>query len=57
MLAVSARGDVYRGLCGLCREGGKLGNIHGEVALPRESVVCSRASCNCLSDIMTTKYG
>ena len=52
LLAVNAEGEVYRGLC---REGGSLGNIRDEVILPTESIVCSRRSCNCLSDIMTTK--
>jgi hypothetical protein len=53
LLAVNAQGEVYRGLC---REGGSLGNIKDKVMLPTESVVCGRRSCNCLSDIMTTKF-
>jgi hypothetical protein len=52
LLAINAEGDVYRALC---REGGRLGNINGRVALPNKNVVCGRQSCNCLADIMTTK--
>jgi hypothetical protein len=52
LLAVNAQGEVYRGLC---REGGSLGNIDSRVVLPKERIVCRHASCNCLSDIMTTK--
>jgi hypothetical protein len=52
LLAVSADGDVYRGLC---REGGCLGNIKTAVDLPTENVICGRPGCTCLTDIMTTK--
>jgi len=53
ILAVSASGEVYRGLC---REGGSLGNIKTSVTLPNENVICTRPKCNCLTDIMATKF-
>jgi len=52
LLAITAEGDVYRGLC---REGGCLGNINSTVILPTKHIVCGRPSCTCLADIMTTK--
>jgi hypothetical protein len=52
LLAIDAKGDVYRALC---RESGCLGNINTGVILPTENVVCGRQSCNCLADIMTSK--
>jgi hypothetical protein len=52
LLAINVNGDVYRALC---HEGGCLGNVNSRVILPTDNIVCSRANCNCLADIMTTK--
>jgi hypothetical protein len=52
LLAISAEGEIYRGLC---RQGGSFGNMNATYVLPVESVVCEHRSCSCLTDIMTTK--
>lgn len=54
LLSVDVRGDVYRGVC---REGGRLGNIAniGLSAFPRDPIQCGRDACTCLLDIMTSR--
>lgn len=54
LLAVDARGRVFRGLC---REGGMVGQVSDEeLALPSEPVTCTRATCHCATDLMTTRW-
>jgi organic radical activating enzyme len=53
LLAIDARGRVFRGLC---REGGMVGRISDEeIALPRGAVTCTLERCHCATDLMTTR--
>jgi organic radical activating enzyme len=53
ILSVDAQGYVYRGVCG---EGGAVAHISDAVpALPSQPVRCTRVTCHCLSDIMTSR--
>ncbi|MEL7341306.1 MAG: hypothetical protein AAGM67_12560, partial [Bacteroidota bacterium] len=51
-LIVKPNGDIFRGVC---RVGGKLGNIRENYSLPAAPVVCSKEFCACPSDIMIKK--
>ena len=55
LLAIDARGDVYRGLC---RQGGRIGHIDDDAAIqfPTGPVTCTRDTCHCATDLMTTRY-
>jgi organic radical activating enzyme len=48
-------GDIFRGNC---EQGGKIGHVQAidEFRLPRLPVACSRLSCDCISDVMTTRW-
>jgi organic radical activating enzyme len=54
LLSINMWGEIYRGLCG---EGGKLGHFSQPELfdLPRTSIICTRDSCRCLLDIMTSR--
>jgi hypothetical protein len=52
-LCIASNGDCYRGIC---REGGKLGTIYDEaIRFPENPLTCTKATCHCLTDILTTK--
>jgi organic radical activating enzyme len=52
-LAIDGRGYIYRGRC---KEGGYIGTIRDDqVAFPNTPVLCTKESCHCLADIMTTR--
>jgi pyruvate-formate lyase-activating enzyme len=53
LLAIDARGRIHRALC---RQGGMLGHISDhDLPLPTEPVVCTRPSCHCATDLMTSR--
>ena len=53
LLSVAKDGYVYRGVC---RQGGRLGHIRDkQLRLPSDSVLCEKAVCHCVSDILTSK--
>ncbi len=53
LLSIRPSGDVYRSLC---REGGRLATIHDKTfRWPDRPIVCTKASCHCVTDILTTK--
>ncbi len=51
-LHIKPDGQVFQALC---RVGGAIGRVDGEVDFPREFAVCDRDVCNCVSDILLTK--
>jgi organic radical activating enzyme len=51
MISIDIWGDIYRGEC---QQGGKLGNIR-DYSLPKNTVICNKKTCNCLSDIYLKK--
>lgn len=51
-ICVKPNGDIYRGIC---RVGGKLGNIREEYEFPEKPIVCNKKFCSCVTDIMTRK--
>lgn len=53
LLSITPRGDVYRALC---REGGRIGTIYDDTLnLPDAPLICAKARCHCVTDILTTK--
>jgi hypothetical protein len=55
VLSIKYSGEIYRGVCG---EGGPIGNVNrpSEFDLPIFPVRCSRETCSCLLDVMTTRH-
>jgi len=54
LLSVTKDGYVYRGVC---RQGGRLGHIRdGQLELPQNGILCEKAVCHCVSDILTSKW-
>jgi MoaA/NifB/PqqE/SkfB family radical SAM enzyme len=51
-IAVKPNGDIFRGIC---RVGGKLGNVKETYNFPSEPVICDKQWCSCVTDIMTRK--
>lgn len=51
-ICVKPNGDIFRGVC---RVGGKLGNIKTEYEFPNEPIVCDKQWCSCPTDIMSRK--
>ena len=51
-LHIKPNGEIFRALC---RVGGAVGRVDGEVTLPGELAICDRDSCTCVSDILLTK--
>jgi ATP-dependent HslUV protease subunit HslV len=56
---LSGNGDVvepedglYRGIC---KVGGKLGNIREEYTFPDDPVICNKQHCSCVTDVMNRK--
>jgi hypothetical protein len=43
---------VFRSICGV---GGPIGRIDGPIEFPSDFVICDRAKCSCISDILLTK--
>jgi organic radical activating enzyme len=54
VISIKYSGAIFRGVCG---EGGPIGNIDSPdtFVLPTLPVRCTRSSCSCLLDIMTTR--
>jgi hypothetical protein len=54
-LAIGFEGNLYRGVC---RMGGKLGNVYSDQGfrLPQEPAICANDSCNCGAEINVTKF-
>jgi organic radical activating enzyme len=54
LLAIDFHGRIFRGLC---RQGGQLGHIDdATLRLPVGAVTCTRGSCHCATDLMTTRH-
>ncbi|MGA9436355.1 MAG: radical SAM protein [Roseobacter sp.] len=51
-LRVKGTGEVYRGVCAV---GGRIGYLGEKIDLPRIPIRCSKDSCSCLADILTSK--
>lgn len=52
-LAVLLGGDIYRAVC---KEGGKLGSLNGELGqFPGVPITCGKSKCKCLTDIPIRK--
>ncbi|GAA0310342.1 radical SAM protein [Rhodovulum strictum] len=51
-LRIHADGRILRATCGV---GGSLGRLGGPVDLPLSPVLCDRAECGCVADILITK--
>lgn len=51
-MCVKPNGDLYRGIC---KVGGKLGNIREEYTFPDEPVICNKQHCSCVTDVMNRK--
>lgn len=49
---IDQQGELYRGVC---KQGGSLGNIHGEYTLPDTPIICAKQECWCTTDIRTSK--
>lgn len=53
LLAIDFRGRVHRGLC---RQGGAIGHVDdSQLEFPQESIRCTRESCHCATDLMTSR--
>lgn len=52
LLSVKPNGDIFRGVC---RVGGKLGNLKSTYTFPTSTVICDKPRCSCVTDIMTRK--
>lgn len=53
LLAINYAGDVYRGVC---KQGGRIGGIADDhTRFPDGPVICGKAVCHCVTDIMTTR--
>ena len=53
LLAVDFSGNIFRAVC---RQGGRIGHIDDErLVLPTESVICTRDTCHCATDLMTSR--
>jgi organic radical activating enzyme len=54
VLSINMWGEIYRGVCGV---GGKLGDLSqiDSFDLPRTPIICTRKSCGCVLDIMTSR--
>lgn len=50
-LRISAEGEVFRAVC---REGGRIGHLD-DFDPPSDGVVCGRARCSCIADVLITK--
>lgn len=54
LLAIDPAGKVYRALC---RQGGAIGHIDdSEMVFPTRSVTCTRPSCHCATDLITSRF-
>lgn len=55
LIYIDYKGDVYRGTC---KQGGKITNIfnYENFSFPTDAILCSKETCHCLADIMTSKY-
>ena len=51
-LRITGEGYVHRAVCGV---GGRIGEIGREIALPEDSVICTRDSCSCVADILISR--
>lgn len=51
-ITIDNQGDVWRAIC---RQGGKLGNIHDGFEVPVDTVICAKEFCNCAADLQLTK--
>ncbi|MBW4708914.1 radical SAM protein [Roseobacter sp. YSTF-M11] len=51
-LRIKGSGEVLRAVCGV---GGRIGQLGGEIALPTQAIQCTKPSCACVADILTTK--
>ncbi|WP_298918334.1 radical SAM protein [uncultured Roseobacter sp.] len=51
-LRIKGSGEVLRAVCGV---GGRIGHLGSAVALPDQAIQCTKASCACVADILTTK--
>lgn len=51
-MTIDNNGDVWRGIC---RQGGKLGDIKNGFLLPNDPVVCKKKNCNCAAEIPISK--
>jgi hypothetical protein len=54
LISIDMKGDIHKGLC---RVDGSIGNIAAidRFELPERPTLCTRPSCNCLLDIMTSR--
>jgi organic radical activating enzyme len=53
LLAINYAGEIYRGVC---KQGGKIGVIADDhTELPDRPIICQKAVCHCVTDIMTTR--
>jgi hypothetical protein len=51
-LRVKGSGDILRAVCGV---GGKIGQLGHIVSLPDSAIYCTKETCSCVADILTTK--
>ncbi|HLI75824.1 MAG TPA: radical SAM protein [Acidobacteriaceae bacterium] len=55
LLCIKSSGDIFRGEC---KVGGKIGNVADvpNISWPAAAITCTRKTCSCLLDIMTTRW-
>jgi organic radical activating enzyme len=54
LLAIDYHGRIFRGLC---RQGGQVGHVDdAAVAFPMSPITCTRETCHCATDLMTTRH-
>jgi organic radical activating enzyme len=55
LLCIKPSGDIFRGEC---KVGGRMGNIADpdNIFWPLQSITCTKNTCSCLLDIMTTRW-
>lgn len=51
-LRIKGDGQIFRAVCSV---GGSIGRLGAAVELPVSGIVCDRAACNCVADILITK--
>ncbi len=51
-LRIKGDGQIFRAVCSV---GGSIGRLVAAVELPVSGIVCDRAACNCVADILITK--